>query len=152
MASILPLSFIPTINVSSNSKNIITTSSLYPFSQKQHKYSKHRKSPKQQVRITCSGNSNNQNNPKEEQEPNIVGHRRNVLIGLGGLYGTFATNPFALASPISPPDLSACGPPDLPLGAMKPRYSKNGDESCPIRPRYRYPFDTSRYSYRKSSD
>ncbi|WJX22242.1 catechol oxidase [Trifolium repens] len=126
MASILPLSFIPTINVSSNSKNIITTSSLYPFSQKQHKYSKHRKSPKQQVRITCSGNSNNQNNPKEEQEPNIVGHRRNVLIGLGGLYGTFATNPFALASPISPPDLSACGPPDLPLGA-----TPNNINCCP---------------------
>ncbi|KAK2447222.1 polyphenol oxidase A1, chloroplastic [Trifolium repens] len=126
MASILPLSFIPTINVSSNSKNIITTSSLYPFSQKQHKYSKHRKSPKQQVRITCSGNSNNQNNPKEEQEPNIVGHRRNVLIGLGGLYGTFATNPFALASPISPPDVSACGPPDLPLGA-----TPNNINCCP---------------------
>ncbi|KAK2428877.1 hypothetical protein QL285_027362 [Trifolium repens] len=35
---------------------------------------------------------------------------------------------------------------------MKPRYSKNGDESCPIRPRYRYSFDTSRYSYRKSID
>jgi polyphenol oxidase len=126
MASILPLSLISTINVSSNSKNIITTSSLYPFSQKQHKYSKHRKSPKQQVRITCSGNSNNQNNPKEEQEPNIVGHRRNVLIGLGGLYGTFATNPFALASPISPPDLSACGPPDLPLGA-----TPNNINCCP---------------------
>ncbi|KAK2393503.1 polyphenol oxidase A1, chloroplastic [Trifolium repens] len=125
MASILPLSLISTINVSSNSKNIITTSSLYPFSQKQHKYSKHRKSPKQQVRITCSGNSNN---PKEEQElpNNIVGHRRNVLIGLGGLYGTFATNPFALASPISPPDLSACGPPDLPLGA-----TPNNINCCP---------------------
>jgi polyphenol oxidase len=125
MASILPLSLISTINVSSNSKNIITTSSLYPFSQKQHKYSKHRKSPKQQVRITCSGNSNN---TKEEQElpNNIVGHRRNVLIGLGGLYGTFATNPFALASPISPPDLSACGPPDLPLGA-----TPNNINCCP---------------------
>ncbi|CAJ2648689.1 unnamed protein product [Trifolium pratense] len=128
MASISPLSFISTINVSSNSKNIITTSSLYPFSQKQHKYSKHRKSPNyHQVKITCSDNNSNQNNPNEEQEqPNIVGHRRNVLIGLGGLYGTFATNPFALASPISPPDLSTCGPPDLPLGA-----SPNDINCCP---------------------
>ncbi|GAU47739.1 hypothetical protein TSUD_386980 [Trifolium subterraneum] len=121
MASISSLSFISTINVSSNSNNIITPSSLYPFSQK------HRKSPKHQVRITCSGNNNNQNNPQEEQEqPNIVGHRRNVLIGLGGLYGTFATNPLALASPISPPDISTCGPPDVPLGA-----TPNNINCCP---------------------
>jgi flagellar basal body-associated protein FliL len=35
---------------------------------------------------------------------------------------------------------------------MKPRYSKNGDESCLIRTRYRYSFYTFRYSYRKSID
>jgi len=114
MASISPLSFISTINVSSNSK---ISPSSYPFSQKQHKSSKHRKLPRRQV-ITLSGNNSNHNNLKEEELQNIViGNRRNVLIGLGGLCGTFTTNPFALASPISPPDFSTCGPPDLPSGA-----------------------------------
>ncbi|KAI5448071.1 hypothetical protein KIW84_015485 [Lathyrus oleraceus] len=119
MTSISPRSFISTFNVSSNSK--ISHSSLYPFSLKQHQSSKLRK-PKRQV--TCCSN-NNQNNPKEEQElpNNIVGHRRNVLIGLGGLYSTLATNPFALASPISPPDLSTCGPPDLPSDATPPNIN-----------------------------
>ncbi|XP_039688560.1 polyphenol oxidase A1, chloroplastic [Medicago truncatula] len=111
MASISPLSIISTIKISHSS-------SMYQFSQKQQKSSKHRKLPRRQV-ITFSGNISNQNNPKEEQELQniVVGNRRNVLIGLGGLCGTFTTNPFALASPISPPDLSTCGPPDLPLGA-----------------------------------
>nr|USF91999.1 polyphenol oxidase [Pisum sativum subsp. elatius] len=113
MASISPLSF----NVISSNSNI--SPSLLPL----HKYSKHSKLSKRHV-ITCSVNNSNQNNPKEEQElPNIVGHRRNVLIGLGGLYGTFATNPFALASPISPPDLSTCGPPDLPSDATPPNIN-----------------------------
>ncbi|CAK8530510.1 unnamed protein product [Lathyrus sativus] len=117
MASISPLSF----NVISSNSNI-SSSSLLPL----HKYSQHSKQSKRHV-IRCSVNNSNQNNPKEDQElPNIVGHRRNVLIGLGGLYGTFATNPFALASPISPPDLSTCGPPDLPLGA-----TPNNINCCP---------------------
>ncbi|XP_062087626.1 polyphenol oxidase, chloroplastic-like [Humulus lupulus] len=46
--------------------------------------------------------------------------RRNVLIGLGGLYGTTLTglssNPSAFADPIAPPDLSKCGPADFPEG------------------------------------
>jgi len=119
MASISPLSFICTINMNSSNSNISHSSSMYQFSQKQHKSSKHRKLPRRQV-ITFSGNNTNQNNPKEEQEPqNIVrGNRRDVLIGLGGLCGTFTTNPFALASPISAPDLSTCGPADLPSDAI----------------------------------
>ncbi|CAI8591183.1 unnamed protein product [Vicia faba] len=120
MTSFSPLSFISNINVFSNSK--ISHSSLYPFSQKHNRSSKHGK-PKRQL-ITCSGNNSNQKNPKEEQAlPNIVGHRRNVLIGLGGLYGTFSSNPFALASPISPPDLSTCGPPDLPSHVTPPNIN-----------------------------
>ncbi|CAI8591177.1 unnamed protein product [Vicia faba] len=121
MISLSPLSLISTINVSSNSK--ISYSSLYPFSQKHNQSSKHGK-PKRQL-ITCSGNNSNQNNPKEEQEllNNIGGHRRNVLIGLGGIYSTLAINPSSLASPISPPDLSKCAPPDLPLGATPPNLN-----------------------------
>ncbi|AES87890.2 polyphenoloxidase [Medicago truncatula] len=112
MASISPLSIISTIKISHSS-------SMYQFSQKQQKSSKHRKLPRRQV-ITFSGNISNQNNPKEEQELQniVVGNRRNVLIGLGGLCGTFTTNPFALASPISPPDLSKCRSSHISSGAI----------------------------------
>ncbi|KAL0917426.1 hypothetical protein M5K25_012485 [Dendrobium thyrsiflorum] len=41
--------------------------------------------------------------------------RRNILIGLGGLYGT-ATG-LAMGAPVQPPDLTQCGPADLPSGA-----------------------------------
>lgn len=41
--------------------------------------------------------------------------RRNVLLGLGGLYGLNSLS--AAAAPIAPPDLSKCGPADLPEGA-----------------------------------
>ncbi|XP_043687438.1 polyphenol oxidase, chloroplastic-like [Telopea speciosissima] len=45
--------------------------------------------------------------------------RRDVLIGLGGLYGStsFNVDPLALAAPLKSPDLSKCGAADLPLGA-----------------------------------
>nr|WMB80850.1 PPO-2 [Aphelandra squarrosa] len=46
--------------------------------------------------------------------------RRDVLIGLGGLYGATAlsaASPFAFAAPISAPDVTKCGPADLPPGA-----------------------------------
>lgn len=45
--------------------------------------------------------------------------RRNLLIGLGGLYGasSLGANPFAFAAPISAPDVTTCGPADLPQGA-----------------------------------
>ncbi|KAL7604993.1 hypothetical protein Lser_V15G16482 [Lactuca serriola] len=47
--------------------------------------------------------------------------RRNVLLGLGGLYGTaanFGSNSLAFADPIMGPDLSKCGPAELPQGAV----------------------------------
>ncbi|KAI3498800.1 hypothetical protein L1887_34584 [Cichorium endivia] len=47
--------------------------------------------------------------------------RRNVLLGLGGLYGattTFGSNSLAFADPIMAPDLTQCGPADLPQGAV----------------------------------
>lgn len=48
--------------------------------------------------------------------------RRDILIGLGGLYGTatglgLEKNSNALASPVQPPDLTQCGPADFPSGA-----------------------------------
>lgn len=43
-----------------------------------------------------------------------------MLIGLGGLYGAvgLGADPFALATPMSPPDVTKCGPADLPAGAQ----------------------------------
>ncbi|CAK9162626.1 unnamed protein product [Ilex paraguariensis] len=45
--------------------------------------------------------------------------RRNVLIGLGGLYGaaSLSSDPLAFAAPVSAPDLTKCGAADLPAGA-----------------------------------
>ncbi|VFQ89013.1 unnamed protein product [Cuscuta campestris] len=41
--------------------------------------------------------------------------RRNLLVGLGGMYGYGALNPLlASADPINGPDISSCGPADLP--------------------------------------
>ncbi|GMI64542.1 hypothetical protein HRI_000123500 [Hibiscus trionum] len=41
--------------------------------------------------------------------------RRDVLVGLGGLYGVSTLNdPFAFAAPIAGPDFTQCGRPDLP--------------------------------------
>nr|CAQ76694.1 polyphenol oxidase [Taraxacum officinale] len=58
--------------------------------------------------------------------------RRNMLLGLGGLYGaaaTFGSNPLAFADPIMAPDLTKCGPADLPQGAVAtnccPPFTKN---------------------------
>ncbi|XP_061375576.1 polyphenol oxidase A1, chloroplastic-like [Gastrolobium bilobum] len=120
MASISPLSFISTVNVSSNS----TTSSsplLSLFSRKQCQSSKHKKPKRHQVsKVACSGGNQNNLTPNSEGKlPHIVGHRRNVLIGLGGLCGaaTLSNNPLAFAAPVSPPDLTTCGPPDLPSSA-----------------------------------
>nr|KYP38873.1 hypothetical protein KK1_039854 [Cajanus cajan] len=90
-----------------------------------------------------------QNKPtpnSKEGEPshnnNIVGkHRRDVLIGFGGLYGasTLSNNhdPLAIASPILPPDFQTCGlPTDLPetagpLNCCPPNSSKIIDFKFP---------------------
>lgn len=60
-------------------------------------------------RISCKSD--------QESPPPSKFDRRNLLIGLGGagLYG--ATSPFSLAAPITGPDVTKCGPADLPSGA-----------------------------------
>ncbi|KAK4754445.1 hypothetical protein SAY87_002549 [Trapa incisa] len=68
-------------------------------------------------RVSCKATSNS--DPSEEQPSLGKFDRRNVLIGLGGLYGVtgFGNDPFAFGAPISTPDLSKCGSADLPPGA-----------------------------------
>ncbi|GFZ06234.1 hypothetical protein Acr_18g0004040 [Actinidia rufa] len=59
-------------------------------------------------------------------------------LGLGGLYGAagLAADPLAFAAPITPPDISKCGPADLPAGAKPtnccpPRSTKIIDFKLP---------------------
>ncbi|CAJ1961616.1 unnamed protein product [Sphenostylis stenocarpa] len=112
MASISCLSFVSSVNTGFPS-SITPPSPLHPFSQIQSaKIRKPKSHPIQ--RVTCIENQNNQTpNPSEEELPHIVGYRRNVLLGVGGLCGavTLNNNPFAFAAPIPPPDPSNCGPP-----------------------------------------
>jgi polyphenol oxidase len=64
-------------------------------------------------RIACKSTSDDNQNPNSS--------RREVLIGLGGLYGvstSIGMNYSATAAPIQAPDISKCGPPaDLPSTA-----------------------------------
>ncbi|GMY32741.1 polyphenol oxidase, chloroplastic-like isoform X2 [Fagus crenata] len=65
--------------------------------------------------VSCNAKNDDQNHT-----PGSKFDRRDVLIGIGGLYG--ATNlshddPFAMAAPISAPDLTKCSKADLPAGA-----------------------------------
>ncbi|GAA0173759.1 hypothetical protein LIER_27307 [Lithospermum erythrorhizon] len=56
----------------------------------------------------------------QKPTPNPRIDRRNLLIGLGGLYSAANLNisdPHAFAAPIEAPDMTKCGPADLPEGA-----------------------------------
>nr|APO14262.1 polyphenol oxidase 3 [Luffa aegyptiaca] len=60
-------------------------------------------------RILCSASNGGQNHID----------RRDILIGLGGLYGasTLSQGSLAFAAPVQTPNISKCGQPDLPPGA-----------------------------------
>ncbi|KAI6703804.1 hypothetical protein NL676_012940 [Syzygium grande] len=78
-------------------------------------YTKPRKPSTQRSTVSCKA----QGNDNSEQTPMLAKlDRRNVLIGLGGFYGAvgLGSDPFALAAPISAPDLTKCGKADLPAG------------------------------------
>uniref|UniRef100_F6I2B6 Polyphenol oxidase C-terminal domain-containing protein n=1 Tax=Vitis vinifera TaxID=29760 RepID=F6I2B6_VITVI len=74
--------------------------------------------------VSCNatnGDERSTSSSKSGESPLGKLDRRNVLLGLGGLYGVSglgAADPFAFAAPISPPDLSECGAADLPAGAQ----------------------------------
>lgn len=92
-----------------------TTSSSWPLHQQRSQVSggvRRRHSLHRSLLISCKGGRDADN-----AVPFI--DRRNVLIGLGGLYGAASSIGFdAVAAPIAPPDLSKCGPADLPAGAI----------------------------------
>ncbi|XP_008224998.1 PREDICTED: polyphenol oxidase, chloroplastic [Prunus mume] len=106
MASLSPPLAVPTTS----------TKPLSPFTQNSSQVSLLSK-PKRSFspRVSCKAkNSDNQNDQAQTKLD-----RRNVLLGLGGLYGVagLGTDPFAFAKPVTPPDLSKCGAADLPTGA-----------------------------------
>ncbi|KAH0648101.1 hypothetical protein KY285_033349 [Solanum tuberosum] len=58
----------------------------------------------QSFKVSC-----NANNVGEHDKNLDTVDRRNVLLGLGGLYGAANLAPLASASSIPPPDLKSCG-------------------------------------------
>ncbi|PON64214.1 Polyphenol oxidase [Trema orientale] len=123
----------PVLNYLGTSTIPITTTSLCPnalFHDKSHQISKRKKSFALR-KTSCKATNDHDHDQSPKNGPNINGEpnnkaplgtfdRRNVLIGLGGLYGTtmagLASKPSAFADPIAPPDLSKCGPADFPEG------------------------------------
>lgn len=101
MASISPSTTTPaTISTSTFFPSFPKTSQLSLIKKRNHRYT---------PRFSCRATNDDSQNPTT---------RRDLLIGLGGLYGaTSLSDPFALAAPVSAPDISKCGRADLPTGA-----------------------------------
>ncbi|KAK2969843.1 hypothetical protein RJ640_030152 [Escallonia rubra] len=76
-------------------------------------------------KVLCQAKDGEQNpsaSPKNVDASPGKFDRRDLLIGLGGLYGaagTFGSDPFALAAPLSAPDTARCHAADLPAGARQ---------------------------------
>ncbi|KAL6992611.1 catechol oxidase [Sarracenia purpurea var. burkii] len=76
-------------------------------------------------KVSCKAIENGEQNPsssstsKNGESSQGKFDRRNVLIGLGGLYGAagFVADPLAFAAPLTAPDLAKCGAADFPAGA-----------------------------------
>ncbi|XWS15711.1 hypothetical protein CRYUN_Cryun34aG0025400 [Craigia yunnanensis] len=104
-------SFFPPSSTSSNSTIPTSiTSSFFPKTS-QHSIARKQKSNFIPKVISCKATNSDQNPNKFD--------RRDVLIGLGGIYGaaSLSHDPFALAAPISAPQLEKCEQADLPEGA-----------------------------------
>ncbi|KAH6773717.1 hypothetical protein C2S52_003379 [Perilla frutescens var. hirtella] len=67
------------------------------------------KNPSRCYMISCKSTHHDQ------ESPNF--HRRDILIGLGYGATSLAASPFSFAAPIAAPDVTKCGPADLPEGA-----------------------------------
>lgn len=68
-------------------------------------------------KVSCKAKDNEKNGEISQGKFD----RRDMLIGLGGLYSAagLVTDPLALAAPISAPNINTCGAADLPTGARK---------------------------------
>ncbi|MCD9646839.1 hypothetical protein HAX54_037035 [Datura stramonium] len=127
--SSIPLTTTNTISTSASSSTTTTFSNLRssPFFTKTSKISttrKHNGHRNFQVSCKTTDQDHDHNSPIDmskntDSSSNMI-DRRNVLLGLGGLYGASTLvggHPFAFAAPVDGPDVTKCGPPDLPSGA-----------------------------------
>ncbi|XP_059623046.1 polyphenol oxidase, chloroplastic-like [Cornus florida] len=125
MASLSP----PTTAYSTTTTTTTTTTtssalSSFPFFSKKSQISIKKRSNRRPSKVSCKATDGDQN-PSTSSESGAETSsgkfdRRNVLVGLGGLYGATtlgAQGPLAYADPVSGPDLSKCGAADLPEGA-----------------------------------
>ncbi|XVF87526.1 hypothetical protein PTKIN_Ptkin18bG0127200 [Pterospermum kingtungense] len=108
MASLIP----PSTTTSNTIPTSITSSSFLP---RTPQFSIARKQQKPNFTpkvVSCKATNNGDQNLNKFD-------RRDVLIGLGGLYGaaSLSHDPFAMAAPIAAPELENCGHADFPDGA-----------------------------------
>ncbi|CAN4128293.1 unnamed protein product [Withania somnifera] len=109
-SAVLPLC---TTNISSSFSN--TNSSFFAKPCKLFLDRRHN----QIFKVSC-----NANNTGEHDQNRDAVDRRNVLLGLGGLYGAANLAPLAIASPIPPPDLKSCGTATITDGPALPPMTK----------------------------
>ncbi|CAH9103991.1 unnamed protein product [Cuscuta europaea] len=84
---------------------------------------KHRSS---KVSRAASSSKDQEPAPENTIPPGMTLDRRNVLLGLGGLYGAYNLSPSggsALASPVPAPDITNCGPATITSSTEKVPYS-----------------------------
>nr|ADC92563.1 polyphenol oxidase [Nelumbo nucifera] len=118
MASLSPLNH--TLLTPASSSNAST--SLCPFNQRRSQVPIVGKRRYRMVRkVSCEATDGEKKPTRSGNEEGSLGRldRRNVLIGLGGLYGAtgLCAGRLAFGAPIMPPDLSKCGAANLPAGA-----------------------------------
>nr|XP_043626900.1 polyphenol oxidase, chloroplastic-like [Erigeron canadensis] len=115
MASLAP----PSTTAKPFSSSSSTYSSSFSFKSSQIPISRENRINRHAI-ISCKTlDDNNNNNHNENVNSNKV-DRRNMLLGLGGLYGAAATlgsDSLAFAKPIVAPDITKCGAADIPQGA-----------------------------------
>lgn len=96
-----------------------TSSALFasPFFKKTLQVSTMTRNHRYSFKVSCKAKDNGTNGEISQGKFD----RRDMLIGLGGLYGAagLVSDPLALAAPISAPNINTCGAADLPTGARQ---------------------------------
>ncbi|KAL3508846.1 hypothetical protein ACH5RR_028247 [Cinchona calisaya] len=110
MASLSTHPPVSSANASYSSSFAVSSCSLFPKPSQLLVHAKRNNG----FKVSCK-NTTDQNHDHNNLD------RREMLLGLGGLYGAsnLIINPLAMAAPIAAPEITKCGPPaDLPSGAI----------------------------------
>ncbi|KAL7087389.1 hypothetical protein ACP275_13G066000 [Erythranthe tilingii] len=90
-----------------------TAASRHPFLKPPHVITTHAKPSHPLHKISCSSTTSQNHSDDTKPQGGKVVDRRNVLLGMGGLYGAAnlvsGNTPAASANPILPPELNKCG-------------------------------------------